>query len=304
MSDKLTIYNNGSEVLNAFTPFYQEVAVAKIREAEALDGWFALLSSAAVDPAPLTVEDFKATTPYAAPQRMAQIIDNALEGGFLTGDEDSGFQLTAEGRAVLSAFFDTAREHISSAPILPAAEMERLAAILQRLVEATEALSYPAEKPSLGRSRWTDPGPDAPPAVRIDQFLTDLQLFRDDAHITAWQAKDVDGRSWETLTFLWRDDAHTAAELVDKLPRRGYTEENYAASLAYLAGKGWIAPAGDSWQVTDSGRALRQDVEDETDRLFFAGWNVLDKTELVDLDDLLERLLEHLKEAAPVAEAV
>ena len=47
MSDKLTIYNNGSEVLNAFTPFYQEVAVAKIREAEALDGWFALLSSAA-----------------------------------------------------------------------------------------------------------------------------------------------------------------------------------------------------------------------------------------------------------------
>ena len=304
VNEKNSIYANCSEVMNAFTPFYQEVAVAKIREADALDGWFALLSSAAVDPAPLTNESFEALTPYAAPQRVRQLIDSALEGSFVSGDESSGFRLTDKGRSVLSAFFDTAHELISSAPVLPQDEMQRLAGLLQRLVAASEALPYPEEKPNLARSRWTEPGESAPLTVRVDQYLTDLQLFRDDAHITAWQVNDVDGRSWETLTFLWRDDAHTADELLEKLPRRGYTEEDYAASMAYLAGKGWIAATGDGWQLTGKGRAIREQAEEETDRIYFAGWNTLDETELNDLDDLLQRLLEQLKEAAPAAEAV
>jgi hypothetical protein len=304
VNEKNSIYANSSEVMNAFTPFYQEEAGAKIREADALDGWFALLSSAAVDPAPLTIEDFEALTPYAAPQRVRQLIDSALEGGFVSGDEGSGFRLTDKGRSVLSAFFDTAHELISSAPVLPQDDMQRLVGLLQRLVEASESLPYPEEKPNLARSRWTEPGESAPDTVRVDQYLTDLQLFRDDAHITAWQANDVDGRSWETLTFLWRDDVHTAAELLEKLPRRGYTEEDYAASLAYLAGKGWISPAGHDWQLTANGRQIRQEAEEETDRIYFAGWNTLDETELNDLDDLLQRLLDQLKEAAPAAEAV
>ena len=74
--------------------------------------------------------------------------------------------------------------------------------------------------------------------------------------------------------------------------------------MAYLAGKGWIAATGDGWQLTGKGPAIREQAEEETDRIYFAGWNTLDETELNDLDDLLQRLLEQLKEAAPAAEAV
>ena len=304
MSDKLSIYNTGIEAMNALAPYYQEEAVGKIGEAEARESWFALLNAAAVDPTPLTAARFTAVSPYTSPARINGALGSALENGFLTGSEESGFLLTDKGHAVLAAFFDTAQALIAGAPVLADAEMANLAAYLHRLVAATKDLPDPADKPNLQNSLWTDPGPDAPATVLVDQYITDLRQFRDDAHITAWQKLGVDGRSWETLTFLWNDDAHTAAELQEKLEGRRFTESDYGASLAALVEKGWATQAGDEWQITEAGRTVRQEGEEETDRIYFAGWNTLDETELNDLDDLLQRLLDQLKEAAPAAETV
>lgn len=303
MNEQMRIWNNGTETMNAFAPFYQEAAVAKIREADALDSWFVLLQSAAADPAPLTLDQLSQVTPYAVAGRPAQMIDSALKGGFLSGDDAAGYSLTTRGRSALAAFFDTARDLINNAPVLPDPEMARLAALLQRIVLATEALSLPAQKPNLARSRWTGPAANATATVQVDQTLTDLTLFRDDAHIAAWSAYDIIGRSWETLTFLWRDDAHTATELHEKLAGRGYLAEDYAESLAYLAEKGWAAESADGWQITEAGRSIREEAELETDRIFFAGWDTLNEAELAELGGCLERLSNQLKEAAPTAEA-
>jgi hypothetical protein len=68
-----------------------------------------------------------------------------------------------------------------------------------------------------------------------------------------------------------------------------------------MAEKGWVTREGKSWLITGAGNAVRQEGEEETDRIFFAAWDVLNDRELNDLHELLQRLLQQLEEAAPVA---
>lgn len=302
MSDKLSIYNTAIDAANAFAPFYQQEAVGKIQETGARESWFALLNAAAVAPGALSIERFMAVSPYTSITRIMGALDSGLENGFLSGSKEDGYQLTGKGRALISAFFDTAQDLIAEAPVLEDAEMGQLAAYLHRLVAATKMLSEPAAKPNLENSLWTDPGPDAPFTLLVDQYITDLRLFRDDAHTASWQKYGVDGRTWETLTFLWRGDAHNAAELQEKLEGRRFSEADYAASLAALAEKGWVTRDAEDWRITEAGSAVRQAGEEETDRIFFAPWDNLADSELNDLHDLLRRLLQQLVEVAPAAE--
>ena len=50
---------------------------------------------------------------------------------------------------------------------------------------------------------------------------------------------------------------------------RGWSEEEYAAATDRLRERGWLDADGD---FTDEGRAQRQRVEDDTDRLAVEGW--------------------------------
>ena len=137
--------------------------------------------------------------------------------------------------------------------------------------------------------------------MRVDQYLTDLMHLREDAHLATWQVYDVDGRSWEAFTYIWRDEANTPSALAERLVLRGYVEEDYAAAIRLLLNKGWIEQAAGRWQVTGSGRALREVAEMVTDRLFFAGWRALTQAELERLNELLINLSRKLQQAQPAA---
>jgi hypothetical protein len=302
MSDKASVWQDGLEVMNALTPFYQEEAVARIREAQAQDAWFVLLTCAGAEPDALTADALAALAPYTAPDQREERLGKALQGGFLSEESPGHYRLTVSGREALAAFFDYAQAAIAAVPVLDTADLETVARLLQRIVEATAGLPEPASKNNLAGSRWTDPGPEGAVMARIDQYLTDLQRYRDDAHIAAWQPYGVGGRSWEAFTLLWRDQAHTAGELVENLPYRGYSADDYGETLQSLARQGWIEAVGDTWRVTRRGRALREEAEEATDAYFYAGWDTLDSTELELLGSLLAQLLAALREAAPVAE--
>jgi hypothetical protein len=181
---------------------------------------------------------------------------------------------------------------------LPMDELYHLRGLLDRLVEATLNAPEPAGKPVLEGSRWTDPGPDVASSIAIDQLVTDLLRFRDDAHVAAWQPLGVDGRTWEAFTFVWREEATSAAALVERLPNRGYTEEDYAEALQELEGRGWLGSTGGSYQATEEGRRIREQAEIDTDRIYYAPWLALDDEELDQLDDLLNRTVGSLDKMA------
>ncbi len=170
------------------------------------------------------------------------------------------------------------------------------------MVEAALAAPEPASKRALIVNRRSDPGPQGAPLLRLVQYVADLNAWRDDAHLAAWRPQAVSGPAWEAFTLLWRGEAHTPAELANKLDFRGLAEDDYAAALDELIAPGWIAPQGSSFELTAAGSALRQQVEDETDRLYDAPWAALSPAELAELGTLLAALIEAVRALAPAPE--
>lgn len=300
MHTQADIWTLAVDVMNGYVPTYQAQMAAVLEEAGAQGMFFAVLQARGAHPEPLTPARFSAQAPYTNPARQQAMLDQAVEAGFLTQDDD-GYRLTAVGHSVVERAFATAHAGIPQAPALPPADMQRLSRTFGAIMNASLSAAEPAQKAALLASRWTDPGKTAAPAARLDQFITDLLNFRDDAHVAAWRATGVDGRDWEALTFIWRGEATTAAALADRLPFRGYTADDYAASLHVLEQKGWIVAGDDGYRVTEDGRGVREAAEAETDRLFYAGWSVIEPAELQETGDLLAALKAAVTAAEPAA---
>lgn len=299
MIAETVVWTQVEQAMNALAPFYQDQAVADLQKLEANHAWLPLLKTAGTTPAPLSAEQFATAVPYTASRQRHEMLQEAVARGLLAVDRAGRYRLTEHGKKVLAAFFDSAQAAIAAVPALPAAEMEELVALLERVVLAVERSPLPREKSNFAASRWTDPGPDAPLTVRADQYMTDLMHFRQDAHIASWNAYGVDGIAWETFTLIWRNQANTTADLAHILSSRGHDEADYAAALRLLADKGWIEQAAGRWQISGSGQALRDVAEMVTNRLFFAAWRVLGEIELCRLSELLVSLSRGLIEARP-----
>jgi len=129
----------------------------------------------------------------------------------------------------------------------------------------------------------------------LDQYLSDLSAYRDDAHLASWRHHGVSGQVWETLTMVWRHEVKTLDELCARLQRRGFAREDYALALQELVERGWLAQDGENYSVTARGDALRLEAEEATNRYFYAAWDCLTEAEIEDLRDLLTRFGAALK---------
>ena len=174
--------------------------------------------------------------------------------------------------------------------------MERIADFFAEIVQAAEKAPLPKNKYALASSLWTDPGPNSPVTLRVDQYMTDLHRFREDAHCAAWITTGVSGIEWETLTFVWNDEANNATQLAEKLERRGYSETDYSSALKNLAQRNWLSEIGGVYKLTKEGQRTREEAENETDRLFYAGWGDLEQDELAEINSLLGELKSLLQE--------
>ena len=283
------------ETMVAFAPFYRSTMQEAIREWELPDNWFPLSLARGAHPAPLSLERYHAWTPYTARARCAETLEGLAGLEFLERVGPDAYRLTDVGREALDDVFGAAHARLAEVDPLPEEEMGRLNALLSRLVAATLEAPEPREKWSLIYSRWTDPGEGATGSVVTDQYLTDLIRFRDDAHLAAWKSYDINGHAWEALTFLWRDQAHTAEALAEQLPFRGHSPETYAGALDELVDRGWVQKTADGYQITAQGRTVRQQAEDATNHYFFAPWSGLSTSEIDQLGALLTRLRDRLQ---------
>ncbi len=136
------------------------------------------------------------------------------------------------------------------------------------------------------------PEVEADSLAKVDQHLDDINAFRDDAHIAAWQPVGVNGLTWEALTFVWQGEDNTAAKLAKRLPYRDYSVEDYAQALTELKKRGWIEIAGDAYKTTTAGKNLREQVEAATNHNYYTPWKVLSTNDLAHLIELLTSLSE------------
>jgi hypothetical protein len=266
-----------------------------------------LLMARAIEPATITPERIWRRFPYGTLERRAQPMITLTERQLLKAQGDGSYRLTPGGRAivtrVLKEFYaGLAGIEKSIGAAYPAADLDRLAALLTKVV--TACFNTPIEHFGLTDSYGLAPNGNATTLARIDQALDDLNAFRDDAHLAAWRPLQVAGEAWELFTFLWRGEVKNADEMLEKAAQRGHTREAYLSALGDLIGRGWVRAAGESaYEVTDAGRQVRAAAEVATDRNFYTPWQVLNDSEVKNLNELLTRLKTALTQMAETVPA-
>jgi hypothetical protein len=253
--------------------------------------WYGWLMAARIfEPEPVSAPRLRVRSAYTAPAKLESALAKGAQLGLLETVKDGEYHLTDAGRSGVQHLIKTAYGAMSSLQPLPQSELLRLAGLLQRIVLASLAAPEPPGKWCLRIARHYDPGDDAAVMERLDQYLSDLVAYRDDAHLAAWQPYGVSGQAWETLTLLWLGSVKTLDELCEKLAaRRGFAREDYAAAVQELMARGWITEDADGYSVTDSGRVLRQEGETRTNGYFYGPWGRLSEAEVSELRDLLIR---------------
>ena len=255
-------------------------------------GW--ILPALGLDPDPISARQLAAWSPYTAPALNESRLAASARLGFLRDAGDGNYFLTNAGRTAAERITSAAYAYMAMLQPVPAADLSRLGALLRRLVDACLTAPQPPGKWHLQLSRRTDPGGAAPIVACIDQYLTDLNAYRNDASLSVWQPFGCTGATWEAFTYLWRGKARTLDELCDRLAFRGHAREDYADALEALSARGWIASEGDGYRLTDAGRAEREDAERTTDTYFFAPWACLNEGDLEELRSLLVGLRDGL----------
>ncbi len=157
---------------------------------------------------------------------------------------------------------------------------------------ATKDLTHLADRvpPTAERTelvRRLVPGRDEPAsdATTLSRAAQILWAFRDDCHIPAWRAAGYEGPAFDVLSYVWAspaDVSHTKLPAISSLERlvtalapkqeRADVERNVASLVA----RGDMAREGDEVHLTEQGQRAREAIEEDTDRRYFAIWDLDD----------------------------
>ena len=156
------------------------------------------------------------------------------------------------------------------------------------------------DKWSLQNNRKNRREGEKHPLVVLDEYLDELNAYRDDVHLTAVSPHNLSGSTLEAFTYLWRGEKDSGAALQEQLPFRGYDEAHYTAVLRELVGKGWATETDGKFAITDEGQTVRNAIEQKTNDLFFNAWNPLTDGEIQALFGIILQLKRNID--AKVAE--
>lgn len=295
-----TLWPLASEVLQALGKHYlpaMESAASQLGLKGT--GWgMWLLVANYLDPEPVSVQVLRIRAPYTSENLFAERLVNAAAKGYLTPATEGYYLLTERGKAATRQITRAAYDRLTQlTPVLPA-KLAKLDGILQRLVAASLNATEPPGKWCLLHSTRTAPGADAHVLIRIDQNLTDLNAYRDDAHLAAWQPLVISAHGWDVLTFLWRNHACTLEDVYKELARRGHALSLTGEALKELVRRGWAEEHAGAFRMTRQGQEQRQIAEDLTNQYFFSPWECRQE-EKADLHSLLSRLRDELQKKKP-----
>ena len=249
--------------------------------------------SAAASPAPVNIREWQTRNPYNNPVQMQEALQATAERGWITLHEKD-FSANQKALDFTEGIIQLLTETLSERETELEDGIPQAVELLGRLVEAAHAVQG-FDKFTLDFSRNFEYEDKTPSLLWVRRHLISLGAYRDDCHIASWQGGDFSGNTWETLTFIWQDNAHTAEELAEKLQFRSFTTEDYQTALEDLHNRGLIALEEDKYQVTEVGKRLRQQAEDKTNQLHQAAFKALSDSELEKLNGLLAAFAEALK---------
>ncbi|MGA7731326.1 MAG: hypothetical protein WCD37_08640 [Chloroflexia bacterium] len=221
-----------------------------------------------------TLAQLRGYDPYEVIDRTSGPIAELKEKGLVLEDEEGMLTLSSAARDAIDRFQAAGIEYVSKRQPLPVEDLERLADELERASAAVKANRLFESVPGSHLRGYVAAGRygrgSTAPMVRIEQALFELWGARDDAHTTAWREADLEGPPFDVLSHVWAG-ANTVEALAEAL-RYKQTPEDLESSLSWLAARELAERHGDEVRITPKGVLLREDVERETNRMYFDGW--------------------------------
>jgi len=252
-----------------------------------------LLAVLTFEPEDTTPGHLTVRGPYTSPEEYLKRLELASEKGMLNGTGENRFRLTAKGRQIAQDFIRLARQAMDTGNPLSAPDTSQLAEYMRRLVFTSVKSPPPPDKWSIKLSMKLLPE-EMDSLSYIEQTFSCMGAYRDDSHLAAWQSAGVSATALETLTLVWREEASSLDQLYEKLSYRGYTRQVYADAIAELRDRKYLSGALGALRVTHEGQRFRQQVEDTTNKYFFAPSACLHVQERKSLAGLLTQLWDNL----------
>jgi len=245
---------------------------------------------------PFTIAQYMRIFPYGLSRANEARFSSAIRDGYLTSAGRESYQATERGMIAATSPFRAANDGIAPLRPMPEEALERLVNLLARLSDASFGMPEPPSHFILTHKRelYRRMGMIESLAGFVAHCL-ELEGHRDDCYIETWRTHRVEGHAWDLLDFLSRGEALTFNDLHDKTSRRGVTREVHAEDVRELVGRGWVEEGSGVYQITSAGKQVRAEVEAETERLFFAPWSSLNRSELEELASLASQLRDGLQ---------
>lgn len=283
-----------NEAWSALTALFEpEVEIACEKLALEPRMWMLLLAVLTFEPETTTPGHLMVRGPYTSSEVYLSRLKEAAKLGYLDVFDSSKFSLTPKGRNTTNEIVESARAAMDQADNLPRSETEEIARLTGRLVQNCLDTAPPPNRWSIQLSAKLMPESN-PPMPYIEQAFSCLAAYRDDAHLAAWQHSGLSATSLETLTLFWRGEVSSLSQVCSHLAPRGYSKQVYQDALIELIRLGYLGGNEDSAWITGSGRVFRNQVEEDTDKYFYAPWICLDEDDKRNLYELLLNMQEVL----------
>ena len=246
----------------------------------------------------VTRERYRWRSPYAIKSARASTWSEVVAAG-LAEETPNGWRLTAQGAAAADEHPRRVVGYLATLA-LPAEPAHRAAADLDRMARRVPPT---AERAARARRVWdVASGEPASHARTLSDAAQILWAFRDDCHVAAWQARGYEGPAFDVLSYVWSsptDVSYTklpAVGSMDALAKALEAKQDRAdveRNVEVLVRRGDLARDGDSVRIAPQGQKARDAIEEETDRRYFAIWD-LDDAQTGRLGDDLRAVIDAL----------
>ncbi|HEX6036041.1 MAG TPA: hypothetical protein VFY83_16505 [Anaerolineales bacterium] len=244
-----------------------------------------------------SIKDFQKRDPFSNPEQFERLFVRLNLKGWIEPMLDGSFRVTEKARETARFLIQAGDVQLSDFAGMTDQELRRLVALLKQLVLESCLMPEPPGKWAiLKRFRVADE--HYPPIMQIREYLMDLFAYRDDSHLSASRPYfNEAGIVWLVLGALEKGDAVNAEQMADKMAFRGYDVEDYEIAIQAAMELGWVEPGSrpGKFCLTEEGRRLRQQAEQDTNEYFYAPWSVLTQDEIKELHGLLANLHKGLK---------
>lgn len=252
--------------------------------------FYLLLALPSFHPDPVNAKILQIRGAYTSLERYEFLLKSLQSKNLLESIGDQSYALTNVGQRTIKEILQPVYAALSGIQALSVTEMMDLAS---RLKEYTDACLTAPEPPGtwcIQHTRRITPEAGASMMVRIEQFLTELTAFRDDAHLAAWRSYEISGHAWDILTLLWVEKSLPVDEVNAKLKRRGNTLEQTLTAVNQLSKKGWAVLNEEKIaQISPFGIEIRQIAEETTNRYYYMPFKAFSDTEVKQTIELLTK---------------